>query len=250
MLLLFSHPSECNRPDKRKLSPENYFWFYCPKYAKIENQDSSIAPKRNFKSEDKERTPAMSEKNTSVIIRTARPEDASALLDIYAPYVVNTAISFEYEVPSIEEFQARMKNILQKYPWLVAEKDGELLGYAYTHAFVGRAAYDHSAETTIYLKQNRTKIGIGKRLYLTLEEISNAQNIYSLNACIGYPETEDEHLTMNSIRFHEHMGYRFVGKFHKCGYKFGTWYDMAWMEKILKEPPKTPPAVIPFPELG
>lgn len=192
----------------------------------------------------------MSEKNTSVIIRTARPEDASALLDIYAPYVVNTAISFEYEVPSIEEFQARMKNILQKYPWLVAEKDGELLGYAYTHAFVGRAAYDHSAETTIYLKQNRTKIGIGKRLYLTLEEISNAQNIYSLNACIGYPETEDEHLTMNSIRFHEHMGYRFVGKFHKCGYKFGTWYDMAWMEKILKEPPKTPPAVIPFPELG
>ena len=161
----------------------------------------------------------MSDKNASVIIRTARPEDASALLDIYAPYVVNTAISFEYEVPSIEEFQARIKNILQKYPWLVAEKDGELLGYACTHAFVGRAAYDHSAETTIYLKENRTKMGVGKRLYLALEAISNVQNIYSLNACIGYPETEDEHLTMNSIQFHTHMGYRFVGKFYKCGYK-------------------------------
>ena len=191
----------------------------------------------------------MSDKNASVIIRTARPEDASALLDIYAPYVVNTAISFEYEVPSIEEFQARIKNILQKYPWLVAEKDGELLGYACTHAFVGRAAYDHSAETTIYLKENRTKMGVGKRLYLALEAISNVQNIYSLNACIGYPETEDEHLTMNSIQFHTHMGYRFVGKFYKCGYKFGTWYHMAWMEKILKEPPKNPPAVIPLPEL-
>lgn len=192
----------------------------------------------------------MPDQNTSIIIRTARTDDAKQLLDIYAPYVEKTAISFEYDVPSIEEFRTRIKNILQKYPYLVAEKDGELLGYAYTHAFVGRAAYDHSAETTIYLRENRTKTGIGKRLYLALEEISKAQNIYSLNACIGYPETEDEHLTMNSIQFHAHMGYRFVGRFYKCGYKFGIWYDMAWMEKILREPPENPPAVVPFPELN
>lgn len=191
----------------------------------------------------------MPDGTSNIIIRTAGAKDAPALLDIYAPYVEKTAISFEYEVPSTEEFQARIENILQKYPWLVAEKNGELLGYAYTHAFVGRAAYDHCAETTIYLRENRTKTGIGKRLYLALEEISKAQNIYSLNACIGYPQTEDEHLTMNSIQFHEHMGYRFVGRFYKCGYKFGTWYDMAWMEKILREPPKNPPAVVPFPEL-
>lgn len=191
----------------------------------------------------------MPDGTSNIIIRTAGAKDAPALLDIYAPYVEKTAISFEYEVPSTEEFQARIENILQKYPWLVAEKNGELLGYAYTHAFVGRAAYDHCAETTIYLKENRKRMGLGKKLYHALEEISKAQNIYSLNACIGYPQTEDEHLTMNSIQFHEHMGYRFVGRFYKCGYKFGTWYDMAWMEKILREPPKNPPAVVPFPEL-
>ena len=192
----------------------------------------------------------MSAKNTSVMIRTARLEDASALLDIYAPYVEKTAISFEYEVPTLTEFQTRIENILQKYPYLVAERNGELLGYAYTHAFVGRAAYEHSAETTIYLKEDRCGMGVGKKLYLALEEISKAQNIYSLNACIGYPEAEDGHLTMNSIQFHAHMGYRFVGRFYKCGYKFGTWYDMAWMEKILAKHPQNPPAVVPFLELG
>ena len=192
----------------------------------------------------------MSHKNTSVMIRTARPEDAPALLGIYAPYVEKTAISFEYEVPTLTEFQTRIEHILQKYPYLVAEKDGELMGYAYTHAFVGRAAYEHSAETTIYLREDRRGMGVGKKLYLALEEISKAQNIYSLNACIGYPEAEDEYLTMNSIQFHAHMGYRFVGRFYKCGCKFGRWYDMAWMEKILTEHPQNPPAVVPFPELG
>lgn len=187
---------------------------------------------------------------SDTIIRIARPEDAPALLEVYAPYVEKTAISFECEVPSAEEFQSRIKTVLQKYPCLVAEKDGEVLGYACTHSFVGRAAYDHCAETTIYLREGNRRAGIGKRLYLALEEISRAQNIYNLNACIGYPEAEDEHLTMNSIHFHEHMGYRFVGRFHKCGYKFGTWYDMAWMEKILEEHPQIPNPVIWFPEIA
>ena len=187
---------------------------------------------------------------SDTIIRIASPKDAPALLEIYAPYVQKTAISFECEVPSAEEFQTRIKTVLQKYPYLVAEKNGEVLGYACTHSFVGRVAYDHCAETTIYLKENSRKSGIGKRLYLALEEISRAQNIYNLNACIGYPEAEDEHLTMNSILFHEHMGYRFVGRFHKCGYKFGTWYDMAWMEKVLTQHPKTPQPVVWFPEIA
>ncbi|MDE6951531.1 MAG: GNAT family N-acetyltransferase [Lachnospiraceae bacterium] len=191
----------------------------------------------------------MMNRTSDIIIRTACAKDALALREIYAPYVEKTAVSFEYEVPSTEEFQTRMENTLQKYPYLVAEKEGELLGYACTHAFVGRAAYDHCAETTIYLKENMKKMGIGKRLYLALEEISKVQNIYSLNACIGCPEAEDEYLTMNSIEFHTHMGYRFVGRFHKCGYKFGHWYDMVWMEKILKEHPETPPAVVPFSKL-
>lgn len=183
-------------------------------------------------------------------IRVARPQDAPELLSIYAPYVEKTAISFEYTVPTEEEFQARIETTLQKYPYLVAEKDGALLGYAYTHPFVGRAAYDWSAETTIYLRTDCRKMGLGKRLYGALEEISKAQNICSLNACIGWTETEDAHLTKNSVRFHEHLGYTLVGTFHKCGYKFDTWYDMVWMEKMLGTHPAHPAPVIPFPELA
>lgn len=186
----------------------------------------------------------------TIHIRIATATDAKELLDIYAPYVEETAISFEYDVPSLDEFRSRITNTLQKYPYLVAEKDGEILGYAYTHAFVGRAAYDWSAETTIYLKNGKTKMGVGRMLYDVLERISREQNVLNLNACIGYPDTEDEHLTMNSVHFHEHMGYRMVGTFHNSGYKFGTWYHMVWMEKIIGQHTSAPLPVIPFPELG
>lgn len=183
-------------------------------------------------------------------IRIATINDAKELLNIYVPYVTDTAISFECDVPSLTEFEARIANIIKKYPYLVAECDGEILGYAYTHAFVGRTAYDWSAETTIYLKENKTKMGIGRMLYEALERVSRAQNILNLNACIGYPEIEDEHLTLNSVQFHEHMGYRMVGTFHNCGYKFGTWYHMVWMEKMLGEHEPSPLPVIPFSELN
>lgn len=186
---------------------------------------------------------------TNIQVRTATVEDARELLDIYAPYVEKTAITFEYEVPGLEEFQDRMRNILKRYPYLVAEQENEILGYAYTHTFHERAAYDWAVETTIYVKENLCKMGIGKLLYQTLEEISQAQNILNLNACIAYPETEDAHLTKNSVQFHEHMGYETVGKFHKCGYKFGTWYHMVWMEKIIGEHRAAPAPIIPFPEL-
>ena len=192
----------------------------------------------------------MQEQITTPTTRIATISDAKELLDIYAPYVTDTAISFEYDVPSLEEFEARITDILKKYPYLVAENNGEILGYAYTHAFVGRAAYDHAVETTIYLKEGRTKMGIGRMLYEALERISSAQNILNMNACIGYPEPPDEHLTMNSVQFHEHMGYRMVGTFHNCGYKFGTWYHMVWMEKMIGKHNPTPLPVIPFSDLN
>ncbi|MEY8336511.1 N-acetyltransferase family protein [Lachnospiraceae bacterium 62-35] len=188
-------------------------------------------------------------KREDVIIRTAALEDAEEILEIYAPYVRKTAITFEYEVPNIEEFRTRMNHTLKQYPYLVAEGGGEILGYAYTGAFIGRAAYDWSAEVTIYVKGNRKKQGIGRRLYQTLEDISKAQNILNLNACIGYPETEDEYLTKNSVQFHEHLGYRKVGEFYKCGYKFGRWYNMVWMEKMLGSHNRNPDPVIYFPDL-
>lgn len=190
----------------------------------------------------------MTEKD-KIRIRTATEEDAQAILDVYAPYIKNTAITFEYEVPSLEEFRERIHNTLQKYPYLVAEKDGEILGYAYTGPFVGRSACDWCVETSIYLKENQTKMGVGKMLYATIEKISRAQNIVNLNACIAIPDAEDEHLNFNSAEFHAHLGYQFVGKFHKCGYKFGTWYNLIWMEKIIGTHEEAPKPFIPFSEL-
>ena len=170
-----------------------------------------------------------------ISIRFAKPEDAKELLKIYAYYVTDTAISFETEVPSEEEFKLRIEEVLKSYPFIVACKDDEILGYAYLHSFVGRKAYELSAETTIYLNPDKKKMGIGKKLYSVLEDIAKAQNITNLYSCIGYVDKEDEYLNNNSVQFHEHIGFRMVEKFENCGHKFGRWYHMVWMEKIIGE---------------
>lgn len=168
-------------------------------------------------------------------IRTAKKADAQALLEIYAPYVRNTAITFEYDVPTPEEFEKRIETTLVRYPYLVAENDGEIVGYAYAGSFHDREAYDWAVETSIYVRADAKDRGIGKKLYFALEEILKKQNILNVNACIAYPEKEDEYLTKNSEEFHKHLGYRLVGEFYKCGFKFGRWYNMIWMEKHLGE---------------
>lgn len=171
----------------------------------------------------------------AVVIRDVKPDDAERLLEIYAYYVENTAISFEYDVPSIDEFRARIENTVKRYPYVVAEEDGRVAGYAYAGAFVGRAAYCRSCEMTVYLDRSAHKCGIGRMIYEAMEERLKRMGILNLYACIGYPETEDEYLNKNSAEFHGHMGYTKVGEFHKCGYKFGRWYNMIWMEKIIGE---------------
>ena len=183
---------------------------------------------------------------TEVNIRVALPDDAAGLLAIYAPYVADTAISFECEVPGEDEFRRRIERTLARYPYLVAESGGELWGYAYTGPFVGRAAYGWAAEVSIYLRQDRRRSGLGRRLYQSIEAISRRQNILNLEACIGSPDADDEYLNGNSIAFHSRMGYRMVGEFAKCGRKFGRWYNMVWMEKLLGEHNDAQPAVRPF----
>lgn len=169
----------------------------------------------------------------NIIIRDAVLADAQRLVEIYDYYVKNTAITFEYETPSVDEFRSRMEGIMKRYPYLVIENDGKILGYAYARAFVVRAAYDWSCEMTIYLDHDERKSGMGRKLYEAMESALKKMGIINLYACIGYPEKEDEYLTANSAEFHEHLGYKFVGKFYKCGYKFGRWYHMIWMEKII-----------------
>lgn len=169
----------------------------------------------------------------SVLIRTVTEADAPRLLEIYSYYVEKTAISFEYETPSLEEFRRRIRKTLERYPYLCILADGVITGYAYAGPFVGRAAYNRSSEMTIYLDPEARKYGFGRRLYEALEATLKEQGILNLYACIGYPEEDDEYLTKNSAQFHEHLGYRLAGRFRKCGYKFGRWYDMIWMEKII-----------------
>ena len=179
-----------------------------------------------------------------ISIRMADETDAKEILEIYAPYVMNTAITFEYDIPSVAEFSHRIRNTLQDYPYLVAVENHNIVGYAYASAFKNRAAYDWAVETSIYLKQDRRGKGLGKRLYLALEDVLKRQNILNLNACIAYTPSRDAHLDNTSAKFHEHLGYKAVGHFTKCGYKFGTWYDMIWMEKIIGEHTDNPKAVI------
>ncbi len=169
-----------------------------------------------------------------VTIRNVKISDAQNLLEIYAHYVKNTAITFEYDVPSVSEFESRIKHITAKYPYLAAEKDGRIVGYAYAGVFKDRAAYDRSVEVTIYLDASAQGQGIGRALYQQLETALKEKGITNLYACIGVPSDKaDEYLDFNSMQFHEHLGYTLAGTFHKCGYKFGRWYDMVWLEKII-----------------
>lgn len=186
----------------------------------------------------------------SIHIRTASAADAEGILAVYAPYIQKTAITFEYEVPSPEEFRRRITGTLKRHPYLVAERDGVILGYAYAGPFIGRAASSWAAEVSIYLREDACKLGLGRRLYQALEDIARAQNILNLNASIAVSEAADPYVTRNSADFHAHLGYRQVAEFHRCGYKFGRWYNLIWMEKFIGEHTGAPAPVIPFPELS
>ena len=171
------------------------------------------------------------------------------LVEIYCYYVEKTAITFEYEVPAVEEFQQRMVHVMEKYPYLVAKVDDQIVGYAYAGTFNVRAAYDWCVETSIYVDHTLRKCGVGKRLYQALEIALKAQNITNLNACISSPIQNDEYLDTNSIDYHHHLGYQMVGEFHQCGYKFKRWYNMVWMEKFIGEHHENQLPMIQFNEI-
>ena len=170
----------------------------------------------------------------NVAVRVACEDDAPALAAIYAPYVRDTAITFEYEPPTAEEFAARMRKTLAFYPYLVAELGGEPVGYAYASPFKDRPAYDWAVETSIYVARGHEHEGIGRVLHEALEACLRAQGVCNMYACIAVPDgPDDETLTRNSEQFHAHLGYRLVGEFHRCGYKASRWYNMVWMEHVI-----------------
>lgn len=171
------------------------------------------------------------------MIRIATSADLPAMLEIYAPYVRTTTYTFEYSVPTEETFHQRFSSITAQFPWLVWEENGQVLGYAYGSLPFERSAYAWCAEVSIYLSPDIQGKGIGKKLYTALEHILFLQGYRVIYAIIT---GENSH----SIAFHEHMGYRSISLFPDCGFKFGRWLDVIWMEKRTNsvDLPTTPPA--------
>lgn len=182
----------------------------------------------------------------NISIRFASKDDARELSLIYKPYVEKTAISFEYIAPDEKEFEKRIKEKTIKYPYLLAECGEEIVGFCYASQFLPRPAYEHSVETTLYVKEGYRGFGIGRKLYLALEKLLKLQNVLSLNACIACADKPDETLDNSSMLFHSKMGYRYVGRFNSSGYKFGRFYDMIWMEKIISDTSEPFDEFIPF----
>lgn len=172
-------------------------------------------------------------------IRTALESDAKELLEIYAPYIEKTVITFEYTVPTLAEFSQRIHDTLKQYPYIVAEDNGEIVGYAYVGPFNVRAAYDWTVESSVYVKSDVKGKGIGTKLYQALEDILKKQNISNIVAII----TGDN---KRSLAFHKKLGYEYVGTFKDVGYKFGQWHDVTWFKKTLIKPKENMPKVISY----
>lgn len=177
-----------------------------------------------------------------MIIRTATEADASELLRIYAPYVEGTPVTFECEVPTLEEFTGRLRDILSGYPYLAAEVDGRIVGYAYAHQHQERAAYQWNAELSVYLDGDFIGGGLGSALYGHLMDILRVQNIRNVYGCVTLPNPASE-------RLHTKFGFRTVGVFERTGYKLGRWHDVIWYEKAIGDTELEPPLPVPFAEL-
>lgn len=161
------------------------------------------------------------------MLRIATLQDVPEILEIYAPYVQNTTVSFEYEVPSLAEFTHRFEAVTAQFPWLVWEEGGAVLGYAYASAPFSRAAYGWCAEPTVYLRPEARGRDIARKLYAVLEEILRQQGYQVLCALVCGENSP-------SIRFHQKQGYRIAAEFPGIGFKMGRWLSLLWFEKRLK----------------
>ena len=202
-------------------------------------------------------------------IRLACPADAAAVCAIYAPYVRDTATTFDLEPPTVEEMEQKITTILEERPFLVAEIersdagaasasshdeacDSEafaVIGYSYASQFRPRKAYLHSIETSVYLAPEAKGFGLGTRLYNALEEILRLQNVYNANACVTCIEPADETCPSTSRIFHERRGYVQCAHIPNCGHKFGRWYDILWLQKQLIPLSQEPEGFVPLPQV-
>ena len=166
-------------------------------------------------------------------IRLARESDADQVLNIYAPIVRETAISFELAPPGVDEMRERIRNILASHAWVVSEDGQAIAGYAYASKFRPREAYQWTAEVTVYVHPAQQRKGIGTALYGSLFEIMRLQGFCTAIAVIALPNHA-------SAQLHERLGFKPIGIFERAGYKLGRWHDVGWWQLELQSHPSNP----------
>ena len=172
-------------------------------------------------------------------IRAATPDDAASISEIYAPYVRASAVSFEAEVPDPDEIAVRMTSGANLYPWLAAEEDKSILGYAYGAAFRTRHAYRFTVETTVYLRAAAQGRGVGRLLYLPLLELLERQGFTQAIAALALPNDA-------SVKLHERLGFRHAGTYGQVGFKLGRWWDVGLWQRALAAPAAEPHEPLPL----
>lgn len=179
----------------------------------------------------------------SATIRLAERSDIPGILEIYSPFILETAVTFEEEIPSEESFWARMQGIMAELPFLVCEIDGRVAGYAYASGYRSRASYRWSKEVSVYIHPDFQRRRVAHALYTSLNEMVRYQGIADLLAIITMPNEP-------SVAFHERFGYVKVGEFSKVGYKLNQWQNVGWFELFLQDE-KLPPKerIIPLAEI-
>jgi phosphinothricin acetyltransferase len=159
--------------------------------------------------------------------RLARPSDADGILAIYAPFVESTSVSFEMAVPSHDEMVRRIKRIMRRWPWVVADYEGVLAGYVYASLHRERAGYQWSVDTSVYVHTDFRRLGLGKALYLSLFELLIKQGYFGAFAGIALPN-------QGSVALHRSVGFRKVGVYQQVGFKMGHWRDVSWWQRELQ----------------
>lgn len=172
-------------------------------------------------------------------LRAAATGDAAAVAEIYGAAVTDGAASFELTAPSPEEMARRIRETGSTYPWLVAERGGQLYGYAYATRHRDRAAYRWSADVTVYVRREAHGRGVGRRLYGALLPILRLHGYVTACAGIALPNPA-------SVALHEAFGFTPVGVYRSVGYKHGSWRDVGWWQLTLREPPATPDPPVSF----
>ena len=168
-------------------------------------------------------------------IRDASKNDCKQIAQIYNYYIENTAITYEYEKLDDKEIYRRMSSIVEKFPYLVCLDVENVVGYIYCKQYIEREACLYSVEASLYVDHNHIKMGIGKMLYQQLIRRLEKMEIVNLYVSISCCARNDEYVDDNSINFHKHLGFREVGTFVNCGYKFNRWYNLCWMEKTISD---------------